>query len=130
MVSDLNSEQFMSEEEAVAAAEEALQSVAEMVQQDEEGTHVTNIKRLKDVKLVYKLLKYITSGKQLEIICELNKPYASMAYISVIGKELKFDYPKWFALCSNIASNVEMYARMDGSTQVNFTFNGFTDKVE
>ena len=125
MVSDLNSEQFMSEEEAVAAAEEALQSVAEM-----EGTHITNIKRLKDVKLVYKLLKYITSGKRLEIICELNKPYASMAYISVIGKELKFDYPKWFALCSNIASNVEMYARMDGSTQVNFTFNGFTDKVE
>lgn len=88
MVSDLNSEQFMSEEEAVAAAEEALQSVAEMVQQDEEGTHITNIKRLKDVKLVYKLLKYITSGKQLEIICELNKPYASIPFWSKYASDM------------------------------------------
>lgn len=130
MVSDLNDKQFMSEEEAAAAAEEALYFIAEAVQQDEEGTHIANIKRLKDVKLVYKLLKYITSGEQLQIFYELNKPYTSMAYISVVGKELRFDHPEWFALCSNMASNVEIYARMNGCVQVNFTFNGFTSKID
>ena len=126
MVSDLNSEQFMNEEEATEAAEEALHFIAEAVQQDEEGAHITNIKRLKDVKLVYKLLKYITSGKQLQIRYELT----SMAYISVVGRELRFDHPEWFVLCSNMASNVEIYARMDGCAQVNFTFNGFTNKID
>ena len=130
MGNDLSSEQFIGEEEAAAAVEEAMQAIAEAIQQDEAGTHITNIKRLKDVKLVYKLLKYITSGKQLQILCELNKPYASMAYISVVGKELTFDHPEWFALCANIASNVEIYARMDGCAQVNFTFNGFTNKID
>lgn len=130
MVSDLNSEQFMNEEEATEAAEEALHFIAEAVQQDEEGAHITNIKRLKDVKLVYKLLKYITSGKQLQIRYELNKPYTSMAYISVVGRELRFDHPEWFVLCSNMASNVEIYARMDGCAQVNFTFNGVTNKID
>lgn len=130
MVSDLNSEQFMNEGEAAEAAEEALCSIAEAVQQDEEGTHITNIKRLKDVKLVYKLLKYITSGKQLQILYELNKPFTSMAYISVVGRELRFDHPEWFVLCSNMASNVEIYARMDGCAQVNFTFNGFTNRID
>lgn len=130
MVSDLNSEQFMNEEEAAEAAEEALRFIAEAVQQDEEGTHITNIKRLKDVNLVYKLLKYITSGKQLQILYELNKPFTSMAYISVVGRELRFDHPEWFVLCSNMASNVEIYARMDGCAQVNFTFNGFTNKID
>ncbi len=130
MVSDLNSEQFMNEGEAAEAAEEALCSIAEAVQQDEDGTHITNIKRLKDVKLVYKLLKYIVSGKQLQIFYELNKPYTSMAYISVVGRELRFDHPEWFVLCSNMASNVEIYARMDGCAQVNFTFNGFTNRID
>ena len=130
MVGDLNSEQFMNEEEAAEAAEEALRFIAEAVQQDEEGTYITNIKRLKDVKLVYKLLKYITSGKQLQILYELNKPFISMAYISVVGRELRFDHPEWFVLCSNMASNVEIYARMDGCAQVNFTFNGFTNKID
>ena len=130
MADDLSGEVFMSEEEAQAAAEEAMQAIAEEVRQDEEGLHVVNIKRMKDIRLVYKLLKYITSGQQLQITYELNKPYVSMAYISVTGRALVFDHPKWFVVCSNLASNVEMYARMDGCTQVNFTFNGFTNKVE
>lgn len=130
MADDLSGEVFMSEEEAQAAAEEAMQAIAEAVRQDEEGLHVANIKRMKDIMLVYKLLKYITSGQQLQITYELNKPYVSMAYVSVTGRALVFDHPKWFVLCSNLASNVEMYARMDGNTQVNFTFNGFANKVE
>lgn len=74
--------------------------------------------------------KYITSGKQLQILYELNKPFTSMAYISVVGRELMFDHPEWFVLCSNMASNVEIYARMDGCAQVNFTFNDFTNKID
>lgn len=130
MEMDLTSEQFMSEEEATAAADEMIKEIAEAVQQDECGVHVTNPKRVRDVKVVYRLLKYITSGKQLRIFYELNKPYASMAYISIIGKELEISNPGWFALCSNIASNVEIYARADGNVQINLTFNNFTSKVE
>lgn len=130
MASDFSNEQFASEEDAMTAAEEVIHFIAEAVQQDESGTHITNIKRLKDVRLVYKLLKYITSGKQVQIFYELNKPYTSMAYISIVGKELRFHHPEWFVLCSNMASNVEIYVRMDGCTQVIFTFNGFTNKID
>lgn len=127
MISPENEHLFT--EEDAELTEEELQHIAEAIEQDESGTHVANIKRLKDIKLVYRLLKHITSGEQLQIMYELNKPYTSMAYISVVGKSLEFERPEWFTLCSNIASNVEIYARMDGRVQVNFTFNGFTNKI-
>lgn len=124
-----NGHSFVNEEDD-DLTEEFLAEIARAIEQDESGTHVANIKRLKDVKFVYRLLERITSGEQLRIVYELNKPYTSMAYISVVGKTLRFENPEWFALCSNIASNVEIYARMDGNAQVNFTFNGFTNKID
>lgn len=125
MTEDFDDGQLLSEEDL-----EELLALAEEVAKCEEGVHITNPRKVREVKLVYKLLKYITSGKDVRIDYGLNKPAVSMAYVSVTGKEIRFKNPGWFALCSRLASNVEVYPRLDGITQINFAFNKITDKVE
>lgn len=125
MTEDFDDGQLLSEEDT-----EELLALAEEVVKSETGVHITNPRKVREVKLVYKLLKYITSGKDVRIDYGLNKPAVSMAYVSVAGRELRFRDPGWFALCSRLASNVEIYPRLDGITQINFAFNKFTDRAE
>lgn len=125
MTEDFDDGRLLSEEDL-----EELLTLAEEVAKCEEGVHITNPRKAREVKLVYKLLKYITSGKDVRIDYGLNKPAVSMAYVSVTGREIRFKNPVWFALCSRLASNVEIYPRLDGITQINFAFNKFTEKSE
>ena len=85
---------------------------------------------MKDLMVVYKLMKYITSGKRLKITYEINKPYKTMAFISIIGKDLKFSHQQWFVMATKIASNVDIFPRVDGTVQIDFTFNGFANRID
>ena len=128
-MNSFDQDDFLCDEQAEEEARAAEQELARDIALQEEGVHVTNPRKLQSLQAVYKLLKYITTGKNLQISCELNKPFISMAYIEVVGNGLHFSHPEWFVLCMRLASNTELYARTDGKTQINFTFNCFTDKV-
>lgn len=130
MVSDIENEDFLNDEETEAAINEIIERIAQEVESEEQGIIFTNPKKMRDLIAVCKILKYITSGKCLKITCEANAPYKSMAYVSVVGKDLKFTHPQWFVMASKLASNVDIFPRIDGTVQVDFTFNGFADRVD
>lgn len=130
MVSDIRDEAFLNDEEAEAAINETIEEVAEAVQAEEQGIIFTNPRKMKDLMVVYKLMKYITSGKRLKITYEINKPYKTMAFVSIIGKDLKFSHPQWFVMATKIASNVDIFPRVDGTVQIDFTFNGFANRID
>lgn len=130
MVSDIRDEAFLNDEEAEAAINETIEEVAEAIQAEEQGIVFTNPRKMKDLMVVYKLMKYITSGKRLKITYEINKPYKTMAFVSVVGKDLKFSHPQWFVMATKIASNVDIFPRVDGTVQIDFTFNGFANRID
>ena len=130
MVGDIRDEAFLNDEEAEAAINETIEEVAEAIQAEEKGIIFTNPRKMKDLMVVYKLMKYITSGKRLKITYEINKPYKTMAFVSIIGKDLKFSHPQWFVMATKIASNVDIFPRVDGTVQIDFTFNGFANRID
>ena len=130
MVSDIRDEAFLNDEEAEAAINETIEEVAEAIQAEEQGIVFTNPRKMKDLMVVYKLMKYITSGKRLKITYEINKPYKTMAFVSIVGKDLKFSHPQWFVMATKIASNVDIFPRVDGTVQIDFTFNGFASRID
>lgn len=130
MVSDIRDEAFMNDEEAEAAINETIEEVAQAIQTEEQGIIFTNPRKMKDLMVVYKLMKYITSGKRLKITYEINKPYKTMAFVSIVGKDLKFSHPQWFVMVTKIASNVDIFPRVDGTVQIDFTFNGFANRID
>ena len=130
MVSDIRDEAFLNDEEAEAAINETIEEVAEAIQAEEQGIVFTNPRKMKDLMVVYKLMKYITSGKRLKITYEINKPYKTMAFVSIVGKDLKFSHPQWFVMATKIASNVDIFPRVDGTVQIDFTFNGFANRID
>ena len=130
MVSDIRDEAFLNDEEAEAAINETIEEVAEAIQAEEQGIIFTNPRKMKDLMVVYKLMKSITSGKRLKITYEINKPYKPMAFVSIIGKDLKFSHPQWFVMATKIASNVDIFPRVDGTVQIDFTFNGFANRID
>ena len=130
MVSDIRDEAFLNDEEAEAAINETIEEVAEAIQAEEQGIIFTNPRKMKDLMVVYKLMKYITSGKRLKITYEINKPYKTMAFVSIVGKDLKFSRPQWFVMATKIASNVDIFPRVDGTVQIDFTFNGFANRID
>ena len=130
MVSDIRDEAFLNDEGAEAAINETIEEVAEAIQAEEQGIIFTNPRKMKDLMVVYKLMKYITSGKRLKITYEINKPYKTMAFVSIIGKDLKFSHPQWFVMATKIASNVDIFPRVDGTVQIDFTFNGFANRID
>lgn len=130
MVSDIRGEAFLNDEEAEAAINETIEEVAEAIQAEEQGIIFTNPRKMKDLMVVYKLMKYITSGRRLKITYEINKPYKTMAFVSIVGKDLKFSHPQWFVMATKIASNVDIFPRVDGTVQIDFTFNGFANRID
>lgn len=65
-----------------------------------------------------------------KITYEINKPYKTMAFVSIVGKDLKFSHPQWFVMATKIASNVDIFPRVDGTVQIDFTFNGFANRID
>lgn len=127
MVSD--NEAFLNDEEAEAAINETIEQLAQAIQTEGQGILMTNPRKMQDLVVVYKILKYITSGKRLQITKEINQPFSTMAYVSVVGKDLKFTHPVWFMKAAQIASNVDFFPRTDGTVQIDFTFNGFAKRI-
>lgn len=129
MVSDIGEEAFLNDEEAEAAINETIEQIAEAAHADEQGVMLTNPNKMRDLMVVYKLMKYITSGKRLRITYGINRPFKSMAYVSIVGKDLKFEHPNWFVMASRAATNVNIFPKVDGCVQIDFTFNGFANRI-
>lgn len=106
-----------------------IDALAEKITDEESGASVANSQRVQCVELVHEAMKCIVSGVGVEVLCEMNEPYVSMGAVSVIGKEIVITDTKVFAMVARLADNVEVYPKVDGTTQINLTFHNLTRKV-
>lgn len=106
-----------------------IKDLADNVAKDENGFSILNLRRVKELEYTYNVLKSIVKGNRVQLAYEMNAPYTSMGYISIIGKGINITEPELFTKAAQLASNVEMYPKVDGTVQINFTFHGLTRKV-
>lgn len=110
---------------------EALLTLAEDIERDEERASITNYRTLKIMQFSYRALLGMLGKKDVSITYTLHKPYTSMGYISIMSRnDIMFNDPRAFAAISKLASNVEAYQRTDGVIQINLTYHGLTTPLE
>ncbi len=94
------------------------------------GVSVVNPKRLKDMARAARILKNCAAQAGAKLSYKTNDPFPSMGYIRMTGKHIRFLSHEQFAEAAKLASNVEAYAKADGSVCVDFTFHGLTAAVK
>lgn len=118
--------EFMSDEEVEEMLENIVDMVADQIAEEDSQPSITCPQRMRQILYTYKLLKYLTKGTKAKVSCELHTPYRSMGSVSVIGSDLQFKNTDWFVKAIEFASNFEVYPKIDGTVQMNFTFHGLT----
>lgn len=123
-------ELFNTEFASDAEVEEMLDSIVSVIgiqaELEDMETQMVNPCRIQEILYTYKVLKYLTKGSKAKVTYELHKPYKSMGYVSVEGKNLSFKNMKWFLKAVELSSNFEVYPKTNGKVQMNFTFHGLT----
>lgn len=123
--------EFLSDEEVESMLNSIVSTVGEIANTDNEKTSIVNPYKIEHVMYTYKVMKYLTRHlKGIGVSYELYKPYNSMGSVSVVGKNLEFNRPDWFMKAVELSNNFEVYARTDGTVQMNFTFHGLTMPIE
>lgn len=123
-------EELLSDEELEARIDELLLPAAEEVAEDELGIHVTNPRRMQELMAVYKLMQHMTRGASAKVSYKIHEPFTSMGSVSVTGKVIPVKKPELFLRAASLASNFEVYPKVDGTVMMTFTFHGLTRKGE
>lgn len=86
-----------------------------------------NPEREEHVIFAYKVLKHLTKGTKAKVTYQLHdETFKGMGWVSVEANNLSFKHAGWFMRVVELASNMEVYPRTDGTVQMNFTFYGLT----
>ena len=96
------------------------------IEREEQEMCIRDCEKEQMVLLVYDALK--RSVEKATVSYELNAPFKSMGYVSLVGKSVDVFEPEIFACAIKLADNVEMYAKTDGTVQINFGFHGLMKK--
>lgn len=124
------SDALLSDEEFEAVLDEFLDSIGEIVEEEELKTTVLNIPRVKQFKMAYAAIRHIVRGRDIRITYKMFEPFKTMGSISVEGSSLEFDKPEWFARVAALASNTEVYPLTKNTVRLTFTFHGLTTPIE
>lgn len=122
--------EFTSDEEIEAMLEGLVELIGEQAEEEDSRTALVNPVKTKMVLCTYMVLKYVTKGSKAKVTYKLNKPYKSMGSVTVAGKDLSFNKPEWFVAIAKLASNVNIYPKVNGTVQIDFTFHGLTTAIE
>ena len=111
--------------------EAVLDAICEAVEEDEKRPTVLKPIRFEQINFCYAVMKRLTKDlKGVKVTYGLHKPFKSMGFVSVEGKELKFADSEWFARAAEFASNMEVYSLEQNKVRLTFTFHGLTVPLE
>lgn len=108
---------------------DSLQEVYERVLEEEGGTHICDPKKIDIMNTALEALKKSVGGTALKFSCETNSSFVSVGSISIIGRSIKIIYPDLFALVLQMAENMEVLPKTDGTVWMAFTFYNITKKI-
>ena len=118
----------MPEEEKLGREEEALLKLLKSKKGG--GASVVSPQRLKDMARAMRILTDCAAAAGAKLLYKTNDPFPSMGYIRMTGNHIRFLSHEQFTEAAKLASNVEAYAKADGSVCVDFTFHGLTTPVK
>ena len=119
-----------SEENAKKELDELLLSVAKAIEEDEAGIQIVNPKRMQEFLACGEAMKHMFRVSGTKVIISPHNMYPSVGTIEIVTKKLKFDNIELFTLASGLASNYDVYPKLDGTIVLALTFYGLTKKVK
>lgn len=105
-----------------------MEEIAAMIAADESAATIENGDKVKMLETVGKAAKKFAKQQGLTIKKELHTPFQSVGAVSIEGKEIAIINPRAFVDATRVASNFEVYPKMDGTVHMDFTFHGLTKK--
>lgn len=111
------------------AVDSIVLGIAKIAEDEDRKTAVIVPQRMMQFMYAYKLLKHITMGTNAKVTYSLHEPYKSMGYISIEGDFEVFNM-ELFKKAVELASNLEVYAKTDGTVQMNLAFHGLARAIE
>lgn len=127
---ELFNTEFSSDVEVEEMLESIIFAVGEEAKVQDMETQMVNPYRVQEILYTYKVLKYLTKGSDAKVTYQLYRPYKSMGYVSVVGKNLPLKNMRWFLKAVELSSNFEVYPKTNGTVQMNFTFHGLTKIIK
>ena len=121
---------FKSDADVEQALDDFIDAISDELEVDEAKTTILNINKLKQIKFVYSMLKYLTSKTDAVVSYKLYEPFKTMGSVSVEGKSIEFYNPEWFARVAEFASNTEVYPLAKNRVRLTFTFHGLTKAID
>ena len=113
-------------------AEEQIDAIVEILREadvrDVDSVKITNPQKLKDISELYRVLNENLIGRN-KIKCELYKPFLGSASIKITGKNIRFKKPSVVFKAAKLASNFEVYPKVNGDPCMAFTFDGLVKRI-
>ena len=106
-----------------------LSSVAEIIEREESGVSFVNEERIREFYTCGELIRYVMGGDGIDISVIAHDKFASVGTIRVLGKRFSIRDTQLFAKALRMASNYEIYPKLDGTLVLALTFYGLTDKA-
>lgn len=95
----------------------------------EERVLITKPEKIQQLTCLYKLLYDVCNGKGVKVTRVLNKPLKSIGYINVSATNLSITDTTEFVLAVQAADNFEVYPKLDGTIEMNFTIHSLTQEI-
>ena len=121
--------EFISEEEANTMLNSIIEEIGKEAEIEDNQDAIIVPNKVRAVLYTCKVLKYLTRGTGAKVTYKLNEPYKSMGSVSVVGKDLSFCDSEGFVAAAKLASNLNIYPKTNGTTQIDFTFHGLTHVI-
>ena len=123
--------EFDMEFESDEQLEAALDEISEAIEKEDKKPTVMSPLRFEQMNFCHAVLKYLTKDmKGVKLTYALHKPFKTMGYVTVEGKELMFTKSEWFARAAEFANNMEVYPLEQNKVRLTFTFHGLTIPME
>lgn len=110
--------------------DEIIEKLRPDLEADDAKISVLNDDRMRQLEFTYLVMRYLTHGTDAVVSYKLYEPFKTMGSVSVEGKSLEFDNPKWFSRAAEFASNTEVYPLANDRARLTFTFHGLTKLVQ
>lgn len=124
-----NDREYPAEGDAEQALADLMKKVWKAIVEDESGISVQDPKRMEEFLTCRRVLKTVLRGDGLKMNAIPHDDFPSVGTISITAKYLNVTNPALFAKACALASNYEMYPKLDGTVVFNLTFYGMTRKV-
>lgn len=117
------------EDKAKKELDELLIQVGRAIDEDEAGLHIVNPKRMREFLVCGEAMKMLFSDSGYVRVSP-HDMYPSAGTIEVITRKLKIRDIELFTLATGLASNYEVYPKLDGTIVLALMFYGLTKKVK